>query len=552
MSILLELDLTVPLLEAPPQDPLTAVLARRRLMLRDVVEGLRIAARDPDVVGLVAHVGGHSPTLAQVQEIRSAVREFAATGRPTVAWAETFGEFGPGTVPYYLATGFDEIWLQPSGDVGLTGVVAEAIFVKDAFAKLGVQPQLSQRHEYKNAADMFLTNEMTDAHREAAGRLAASAMEQIVEGVASSRRLEPARVRELVDQAPITGSDAVDAGLVDRLGYRDEVYHSLRQRLGECELRFVHRYRRAKLLEPRQAVRRFAKRPLVAVVHGVGDIHLGRSSRRLWSATSIGADTMGAALRGAVRDPQVRAVVMRLDSPGGSYVASDAIWREVHRVREAGKPVVVSMASVAASGGYYISMGADTIVAEPSTLTGSIGVVGGKAVIRGLLDRLGISRDGVAEGRNAWMFSSYRQYSDAEWARVEAWLDRVYDDFTGKVAADRGLSRAHVEACARGRVWTGADARDRGLVDELGGFERAVDIACSRAGLARDEAQVRVSPRLSMLERMRTPESSEDLSASVARALEPGRLLGPVDVLTQLLGLPPAGVLTAPILYQFR
>ncbi|REF38117.1 signal peptide peptidase SppA [Thermasporomyces composti] len=558
---LLELDLTAPLLETPPQDPLSAALARRRPVLHDVVEGLRIAASDPDVAGLVAHVGGHALSLAQIQELRAAVRRFAATGKVTVAWTETFGELGPGTLPYYLASAFDEIWLQPSGDVGLTGVVAEAVFLKEALGKLGVHPQLSRRHEYKSAADTFLASQMTDAHREAASRLAASAMEHIVTGIAECRGLAPERVRALIDEAPLSASDAKDAGLVDRLAYRAEVYEHLRRRLGEVRLRFVHRYVRSKLMEPRRVLTRLAHRPVVAVVHGAGSIHLGRSSRRGLS-TSIGSDTLGATLRRAARDPRVRAVVLRVDSGGGSYVASDAIRHEVRRVREAGKPLVVSMASVAASGGYFISMAADSILAQPGTLTGSIGVLGGKVVVRDLLDRLGITRDGVTEGRHAWMFSSYRAFSEEEWQRLEHWLDQVYDDFTAKVAADRGLSREQVEESARGRVWTGADAQARGLVDELGGLERAVEVACARAGVSREEVDVRALPHLSLAERVRGPESTDDLAASAAvgpttrltslLVTPPGSAQRPLDVLTDLLGVPRLGVLTTPVLWDLR
>jgi protease-4 len=352
--------------------------------------------------------------------------------------------------------------------------------------------------------------------------------------------------------------------LVDRLGYRAEVYEHLRRRLGEVRPRFVHRYYRAKLLEPRRVIARLAHRPVVAVVHGVGSIHLGRSRRRGLS-TSIGSDTLSAALRSAARDRQVRAVVLRVDSGGGSYVASDAIRHEIQRVRDTGKPLVVSMGSVAASGGYFISMAADHILAQPGTLTGSIGVLGGKAVMRDLLDRLGITRDGVAEGRHAWMFSTYRAFTEEEWQRLERWLDQVYDDFTAKVAADRGLTREQVEAVARGRVWSGADAQARGLVDRLGGLAQAVEIACARAGVNREEVEVRILPHLGLAERVRGPESSDDLSASLATgpmsavssllvssAGLPRGAHRPIDVLTDLLGVPRLGVLTAPVLWDVR
>ncbi|MBM7787609.1 signal peptide peptidase SppA [Tenggerimyces flavus] len=554
VTTVLELDLTTPILEAPPSDPLGAALTRRRPLLRDLVEGLYLAAEDDEVAGLVAHIGSSAPALSQTQELRDAVRHFAASGKRTVAWAESFGELGPGTVPYYLATAFDEIWIQPSGDVGLTGVMAQAVFVKDALAKLGVEPQLSRRREYKNAADMFLSSSMTDAHREAAGRLAASAMEQVVAGVASRRSLTEERVRELVDLAPLSAALALEHGLVDRLGYRDEVYSSLRSSLGESRLRFVHRYRRARLMEPRTAFNRFSRRPAVAVVHGAGDIHLGRGGRRgFGGGTSIGSESLSAAIRSAAQAPDVHAIVLRVDSPGGSYVASDAIRREVIRARGTGKPVIVSMGSAAASGGYFISMASDTIVAQPGTLTGSIGVFGGKAVVRGLLDRVGVAFDSVSEGAQAEMFSSYEKFTPAEWERLEEWLDRVYEDFTAKVADDRGLSRERVEEIARGRVWTGADAHSRGLVDELGGLERALDIACARSGLDRDEVEVRTVPRLGFLERFRTPESSEDLPAAAALSFGPGGgLAGPAAALAAAFGVPPAGVLTAPVLFTLR
>jgi protease-4 len=553
VTTLLELDLTTPVLEAPPQDPLSAALARRRPLLRDLVEGLYLAAEDDEVGGLVAHLGGQALALPQTQEIRDAVRHFAASGKVTVAWTESFGELGPGTVPYYLATAFDQIWIQPSGDVGLTGVTAQAVFVKDALDKLGVVPQMSRRREYKNAADTFLSSSMTEAHREAAGRLAASAMEQVVAGVAESRSLSVERVRELVDLAPLSAELALEHGLVDRLGYRDEVFSDLRSRSGESRLRFVHRYRRARLMEPRVAFHRFSRRPAVAVVHGAGDIHLGRSGRRgFGGGVSIGSDSLSSALRSAAQAPDVHAIVLRVDSPGGSYVASDAIRREVLRARGTGKPVIVSMGTAAASGGYFVSMAADTIVAQPGTLTGSIGVFGGKAVVRGLLDRLGVAFDSVAEGANAQMFSSYEQFTPSEWERLEAWLDRVYEDFTAKVADDRGLSRERVEEIARGRVWTGADAQARGLVDELGGLERALEIACARSGLDRSEVDVRTVPRLGFLERFRSPESSEDLPAAAATFGPGGGLAGPAAFLATAFGVPTHGVLTAPVLYSLR
>ena len=260
-------------------------------------------------------------------------------------------------------------------------------------------------------------------------------------------------------------------------------------------------------------------RDTVALVHVTGPIHLGPSGRHPIAPTaSAGSDTVVAALRSATKAPEVKAIVLRVASPGGSYVASDAIWRQVGLTREAGKPVVVSMGDVAASGGYFVAMGADVIVAEPGTLTGSIGVVAGKQVVDGLAARLGIGHEAVAEGARALMFSALREFTDDEWGRLEAWLDRIYDDFTAKVAAGRGLPAERMDEVARGRVWTGADAKQHGLVDELGGLRMALDLAKERAGLpASAEIEPRLYPRVPMIARLRPAQSSEDPAAASAR-----------------------------------
>ncbi|TKK88609.1 signal peptide peptidase SppA [Herbidospora galbida] len=535
--LMLELDLTEGLTDAPPADPVSALLSMRRARLSDVIGGLRRARRDPRVKGLIVKIGGHPLGLAMVQEIRNAVVHFRAAGKLTVAWADSYGEVANGTVPYYLASAFEKVYLQPSGDVGLTGVAIEQRFLKGALGKLDIDYQVGQRHQYKTAANMFTQDHMTEAHKEMTGRLAESLTEQLVAGIAEGRGLEPKRVRELIDQGPFYGQEAVAAGLVDGLKYRDEVYADHVPE--EALLLYVARYAKTalpKMPHPGEQV--------VALVHGHGAIRLGRSGRSpLGGGSAMGSDTISAAIRAARRDDKVRAIVFRVDSPGGSYTASDSIWREVILAKRAGKPVIVSMGDVAASGGYFVSMAADVIYAQPGTLTGSIGVFGGKAVLGGLLDRLGIATEIVAEGANAGMFSSTRPFSDSQWARINTWLDRVYDDFVGKVAEGRGMDREKAESLARGRVWTGADARDNGLVDELGGVEDALAEARKRAGLAAD-APVRSYPKINPLERLIPAESSEDKTAAMARVrLE---AWGPLAAFAAELGLPAAGPLVLP------
>jgi len=392
--VLLELDLTEAPPETGPSDPLGMLRSRRRPTLRAVVDALADAATDPHVAGLVVRVGGRLP-LARAQELRDAVITFRAGGKPAVAWAETFGEGDSGSVAYLLATAFGQVWLQPSGELGLTGVAVEATFLRGAFDKAGLEPQFAQRHEYKSAVDRLTRYGFTDAHREAQTRLAESAYEQVVTTVADARGLSEQRVRELVDAAPLSAAEALEAGLVDRVGYRDEVYAAAR---GDAELLFLSRYRRSNPVAAR--VRRRSK-PVVGLVSVTGAIQQGRSRRGPLSPDAgAGSDTVTAALRAAGRDDDVRAVVLRVDSPGGSYVASDTIWREVGQLRRAGKPVVASMGDVAASGGYFVAMAAEAIVAQPGTLTGSIGVYSGKIVGERLLERLGIGTEAVVYDDN--------------------------------------------------------------------------------------------------------------------------------------------------------
>jgi len=552
--LILELDLTEGLAEERPADPLSAVLARRRTLLADVLDGLRRARDDDRVKALVAKVGGQSIGLATVQELRAAIAEFREAGKLTVAWAETFGEFSAGNVPYYLATAFDTIWLQPSGDLGLTGIAVERRFYRGTLDRLGVEFQVGKRHEYKNAADQFTERSFTGPAREATERMTVSVIEQLTEAIASRRGIDPARARELIDRGPFLSGQALEAGLVDTLGYRDEVYSSVRKQAGkEAILQYVGRYQRSHALAERarklpERVRpRPAPRPdSVALIYATGPIRRGRSGHGPLSGGAMGSDTIAAALRSAINDDRARAIVLRVNSPGGSYVASDTIWREVVRAREAGKPVVVSMSEVAASGGYFIAMAADTIVAQPGTITGSIGVISAKPVLGQALDRAGVNTDSVTEGAHADMFTTSRPYSDEEWEKINGWLDRIYADFTGKVAQGRGMSQDQVHEVARGRVWTGADAAGIGLVDQLGGLNTAMTVAREKASLP-EAAPVRLYPRSHPLDRLRPPDSSEARPA--ARAGISGLFAeswGPVSGLAAAAGLSPQGPLMLP------
>ena len=535
-QLLLELDLTTAPVEVEPEDLVGKIRSRHRPRLRAVLRTLHEAGDDSHVRGLIVKVGSGS-SWAGAQELRAGLQTFAKSGKPVVAWAETLGEGGNGTADYLLASGAPEIWLQPSGEVGLMGIAAETTFLRGALDKLGIEPQLDKRYEYKSAADRIMRKEFTPEHREAIDRVLASTWDYAVEEIASARSLDVGAVRALADRAPLSADEAREAGLVDRLGYRDEVYADVRKRVGsDVQLLFADQW------TPRRTAASLVKRhrEVVALVEGHGEIVVGRS-RGNPRGQLLGSTSVAAALRAARENEQVRAVLFRVDSPGGSAVASDTIWREVLLTKEAGKPVVVSMGDVAGSGGYYIACPADVIVAQPSTITGSIGVVAGKVVVSELLEKhLGLTTGAVERGGSARMYSVRRGFTDDERIRLSAMLDRVYREFVQKVADGRRMSYDAVHAIARGRIWSGADAAGNGLVDQLGGLRDAADVARQRAGLPSD-APVRPAVHIPPLERLRRPRSSDDPRAAAA-VTGWGDLAG----IAAVLGLPSAGPLRMP------
>lgn len=468
-KVILTINLEQQVAEHVPDDPFSKLLSDDALVLRHVVGALEVAASDDRVVGLFAQGGNVRMGFAQVQEIRDAILAFEQSGKPTAVFAETFGELGSGNGGYYLATAFDRIYLQPSGDVGLTGVAMEHPFVKGALDSLGVGVQMDHRHEYKNAMNLFTETEFTDAHREASAAILKSMMNQMVLGISRLRGKTPEDVREIINRGPFLGTAARAEGLVDSLAYWDEVRELVKAEWGkEAEFLDVGKYRK-RTDDP------YGEGTTVALIHGIGAIHRGKSDYDPMSASAImGASTLTKAFRAAVKDEDVRAILFRIDSPGGSYVASDAIWREVVKAKQAEKPVIVSMGNVAGSGGYFVAMNADKIVAQPGTLTGSIGVVGGKFVTTEFWERLGITWDEVQEGDNALIWGSGAEFTPEQWAKFQMWLDAIYEDFTTKVGKGRGMSQADVLEVAKGRVWTGEDAKARGLVDELGGMKAAM------------------------------------------------------------------------------
>ena len=532
-ACVLELDLQSIPAESVGFDPVRFVTgAGRPMVLREAVAAIHRAAADDRVAGLIARVQFPAAPPGPVQELREAIAAFTAV-KPSLAWAETY----PGTLSYYLASAFGEVWMQPSGTLGLIGFATNALFLRDALDKAGVEAQFVARGEYKSAANLFTQDRYTDAHREADSRLIESLRTQVWQGIAESRGLAAATLDSLADRAPLLRDDAVGSGLLDRIGFRDEAYRRIIELTG-AEISGADADADSASAPPRLYLSRYAqirkpslpgrnRKPSIAVVTVAGPIVSGRGGPQVlpFSRSSAGGDTIAAALREAASDDEVKAVVLRVDSPGGAVTGSETIWREVSRIRSGGRPVIASMGGVAASGGYYVAMAADTIVANPGTVTGSIGVVTGKLVARELKERLGIGSDRVRTNSNADAWSVNDRFTPEQHALVEAEADLFYDDFVSRVAEARGMSVADVDAVARGRVWTGADAFAHGLVDELGGLRTAVRRAKTLAGLDADAEVKLVSfPGSSVRDYLRTRESSQPAAASLS------------DVVTRLFG----------------
>lgn len=470
----LEVRLTAAMTDAPAEGGLFFDPAQMPLLLTDVTADIRAAATDPSVKGLYLEIESVGGGWAQVQELRDAVTAFVDAGKPCHAWAN-----GYDNKSYYLASSCKEVYLAPAGIFLVNGFAVTNEYYTGTLEKLGVDAEFEHVGDFKTAIEPFERSGPSPAADEAMNSMLDSLYGQMLRGVAASRGQPEEALRALVDRSPITPQAAFDAGLVDGLRYRDEVREGL---AGEerTSLRAYHKSRnKGDLLA--------GTHPKIAVVHAEGAITSGKSSESIFGGRSVGDETMEEILTDIREDDRVSAVVLRVNSPGGSGLASDNIWRQVALTREAGKPVVVSMGDYAASGGYYIAAGADHIVAEPGTLTGSIGVFGGKMNLRGLYEKVGVSLHTWQRGELANLLSSTSGFNEAERAQFRGFLQGFYDIFLARVAAGRDLSTEAVHAVAQGRVWTGEQALAHGLVDELGGLETAVAKAKELGGIGPDD-----------------------------------------------------------------
>jgi len=519
-ATVLTLNLDRALSDAPAGDGLSSVLSEPQPTLRDVLDAIERATDDPRVKVLFVRLGSDEMGAAQVQELRDAIAAFRAKGKFAVAYADSFGEFGPGNHAYYLAAACDQIWLQPQGLLGLTGLRSESPFFRGTLDKLDVVPNFDHRSEYKTAMNMITETSMTAAQREETESLLRSVFDQMIRGIARDRKIEEAKVREIVDRGPLLTQEAADAHLVDKIGYRDQAEVEARERAGSgAELLSTLAYLG-------RAGRPNRSGPVIALIYGTGLIQRGGNGGGPLSGSGImGADAVARAFDQAATDPDVKAILFRVNSPGGSVVASETIWRAVVRARERGKPVIVSMGDVAGSGGYYVAAPADKIVAEPATLTGSIGVVAGKFVTTGFWKLLGVTWGAVDVGANASMFSTLDDFTPAQHARFETFLDVIYADFKERVAKGRKMDPAAVEAVAKGRVWTGEQAKERGLVDALGGFATALALAKEAAHIPPDrEVTLKQVPPPESFAEVLTRIASRSEGAEIEVEASPGTL----------------------------
>ena len=473
----LRLSFDTDLYEDRPSDLAGALTFGNPPTVADVVLGLNRAAKDPKITALVGYLPSLDLSLAQIQEIRDAIIAFGETGKRTVVFAPSFGEMGGGLGAYYLASAFKEIHMQPTGEVGVAGVSVESPYFRKALEKIGVHPSFGARYEYKTGADSLTAEKMSVAERENLKELIDGFLTQAAADIGKARAIPAERMKKILTDGPYFADTTLNMRLVDKTGYIDALEDEVREQYADMADFFDYAY----ATEPRPS----AKDDVFALIPAIGTIQTGDSVFGGGAYASVlGTATFSGNLRDAADDETVKAIIVRLDSPGGGYIPSDTMWRELNYVKSVkNKPVVCSIASMAASGGYFISLGCDAVFAEPSAITGSIGVFGGKMVFKNLLAKLDIAVSSVNVGKNAGLISPAADFTPEQRKFFEQSLDRVYADFTAKVAERRGFDAKKLDKIARGRVFTGAQAVENGLIDGIGGLTQALEKAAELSGV---------------------------------------------------------------------
>ncbi len=445
-----------------------------------LITQLRKAKVDNRIGAVLLDISFPGIGWGKANELRDAVKDFKSAGKPVYAYMEIGSN-----KEYYIATAADKIYLPPSGDLYVNGFAAEAMFYKGSLDKLGVEADVIQiGPKYKNAPDQYTKKEMGEGQREVINAILDEYYGRFASAIAESRNKQLADVNGLIDGAPYNAAQAKELGLIDNAYYREQVDNELKTALGYKENDKLRTIRGGQYREIPSDTLGLNNGEKVAVIYASGAINVGRSSSGPFSGEMVGSDTIVAAVNDAAKDNSIKAIVLRVDSPGGSALASDLMWYAIENAK-AKKPVVVSMSDVAASGGYYIACNATKIVAEPTTITGSIGIFMGKPVVKGLYDWLGVSNEYVMRGKNSGIFRETVKWTPEERAKMEAQIGSVYyDSFVPKVAKGRNKNNEEVNSLGQGRVWTGTQAKANGLIDEFGGLEKAIEIAKELANLS--------------------------------------------------------------------
>ncbi len=468
--------------EVTPDNVVGQVFGREVSTVRGFVEALQKASRDDRVRAVLLMPSSlEMPYWGKVQEMRDAVLAFRKSGKSVTA----FLEFG-GDREFYLASAADRVFLMPTSSLDLTGVASYEMFLRGTFDKLGAVPDFVHIGDYKTATNQLTERGFTPEHREMAQSLNRDMYDQLVAGIAEGRKKSEAEVRDLLDQGPFTASKALEAGLVDQLAYEDELDDHVPALADGGASRRIDGLSYQRIRPQSVGVRPGSR---IAVLYIVGTIVSGRSGFDGVNGSVVGSDTIVEQIRKVRDDSSIRAIVVRIDSPGGSSVASDVIWRELKITRDddPDRPLVTSMGDLAASGGYYVAMPSETIVAQPGTLTGSIGIFGGKIVIGGTLGKAGVTTEAITSGANADIYSPFAPFTPTQREKLETFMEGFYQNFIGKVADSRKSTPEEIHKVAQGRVWTGRQALSHGLVDALGGLDTAVAIAKEKAKIPADE-----------------------------------------------------------------
>lgn len=449
--------------EAVEPSLLSRLLGDSRRPFVGLLSELRKAERDDRLAGVVLRIRQLDVGWGKAQEIRSAIQDLRAAGRRTLAYLEVEGL--EANIEYYVATSAEVVHWAPASRAALAGLSAEYLFLGGLFEKLGVELEVERIGRYKTAADMFSGREMSPAHREMANSLLDSINRQFVDGIAGSRRLSPDFVRRAIDRAPATPEEMLSLGLIDGISHYDEVI----EELGGGPVVFGDEY-----ADVDPASLGFDPVAQFALVYGTGMVLTGKGSTTRSGQPVLASDTVSQALKDAAQDDRVSAIIFRIDSPGGSPLASDIVWRATQLARESRKPLIASVSDVAASGGYYVMAGADAIVAPAGSFTGSIGVFALRPAVGGLLEKLGIGTASLTRGAHADLMIISEPLSPGTRARLRAEIESVYELFLQRVAAGRKLEPSRVDQLGQGRVWTGEQALESGLIDEIGGLRTAV------------------------------------------------------------------------------